>query len=106
MTDKLIVFTTCGAREDAEKIAKAVVMEKLAACVNVLPGVRSCYEWEGKMEWSEELLLMMKTTRDRYEELEARIRELHAYEVPEILAVPVAAGLEKYLEWVDSNTRK
>src|SRR4029078_11653124 len=106
MTDKLIVFTTCGGREDAEKIAQAVVMERLAACVNVLPGVRSCYEWEGKMEWSEELLLLMKTTSERYEKLEARVRELHAYEVPEIVAVPVAAGLEKYLGWVDANTGK
>lgn len=106
MTDKLIVFVTCGSREAAEKIATGVVSERLAACVNVLPGVRSCYEWEGKLEWADELLLVMKTTRERYEELEARVRELHAYELPEILAMPVAAGLEKYLAWVDANTRK
>jgi len=106
MTDKLIVFVTCGSREVAEEISKTVVTERLAACVNVLPGIRSCYEWDGKMEWAEELLLLMKTTKDRYEELESRVRELHSYEVPEILAVPVATGLEKYLSWVDTNCRR
>jgi len=103
MTDKLIVFVTCGSSEIAEKIATGVVSERLAACVNVLPGVRSCYEWEGKLEWADELLLVMKTTRERYPQLEARVRELHAYELPEILAMPVAAGFEKYLEWVERN---
>jgi len=103
MTDKLIVFVTCGSSEVAEKIAKSVVSERLAACVNVMPGMKSCYEWEGKLEWAEELLLVMKTTRDRYQELETRVRELHSYELPEILALPVETGLEKYLEWVERS---
>jgi periplasmic divalent cation tolerance protein len=100
MTEVLMVFVTCGGREEAEKIAGDVVSAKLAACVNVVPAVRSCYVWEGKLTWSEEVLMVMKTTRDRYSELEKRIGELHSYDVPEIVAVGVERGLEKYLAWV------
>ena len=96
-----MVFVTCGGREEAERIATGVVTEKLAACVNVVPAVRSCYVWEGKLNWSEEVLLIVKTTRERYGELERRILELHSYDVPEIVAVGVERGSEKYLEWVE-----
>jgi len=98
-----MVFVTCGGREEAERIATGVVTEKLAACVNVVPAVRSCYVWEGKLNWSEEVLLIVKTTRERYGELEARIRELHSYDVPEIVAVSVEMGSEKYLRWVEGR---
>jgi periplasmic divalent cation tolerance protein len=104
MTDKLIVFVTCGNRELAEKVAMNVVAERLAACVNIVPGIRSCYEWEGTIEWSDELLMLMKTTRERYPQLELRVRELHEYDVPEIVAVPIEAGLAKYLDWIAANT--
>jgi uncharacterized protein involved in tolerance to divalent cations len=100
MTEVLMVFVTCESREQGELIAETVVGEKLAACVNVVPGVRSCYVWEGKLTWSEEVLLVMKTTRGAFERLKARVLELHSYEVPEVLGVGVEAGLEKYLEWV------
>ena len=105
MTDKIIVFVTCESREQAEKIAQAVVTEKLAACVNVLPKIRSCYVWEGKMTWSEEVLLVMKTSRTGFEGLRRRVEELHSYDVPEVLGVGVEAGAEKYLEWVRENSR-
>jgi periplasmic divalent cation tolerance protein len=105
MTGKLIVFVTCGSREEGESIALSVVNERLAACVNVLPGVRSCYVWEGKTTWSEEVLLLIKTTEARFAALETRIRELHRYDVPEIVAVPIELGLEKYLLWVEESSR-
>jgi periplasmic divalent cation tolerance protein len=103
MNEKLIVFVTCAEREQAESIAQTVVEEALAACVNVLPGVRSCYRWENQLTWSDEVLLVIKTTDDRYDALEVRIRELHSYEVPEIVAVRVAKGFEKYLEWIEQS---
>jgi uncharacterized protein involved in tolerance to divalent cations len=104
MTDVLMVFVTCDGRQQAETIASRVVEERLAACVNVLAGVRSCYVWEGKLTWSDEVLLVMKTTRSAFEKLKTRVVELHSYEVPEILGVPVEAGLDKYVEWVRGGT--
>jgi len=101
MSDKIIVFVTCESKEQAETIAQAVVSEKLAACVNVLPGIRSCYVWEGKLTWSDELLLLIKTTRGRFEQLKGRIRELHSYAVPEIVGVTIDEAFDKYLDWID-----
>ena len=103
MTETMVVFVTCESREDAEEIAEKVVGERLAACVNVLPGVRSCYVWEGKLTWSEEVLLLLKTTRAGFDALKERVRELHRYEVPEIVGLRVESGLEKYLDWVKSG---
>ena len=105
MTEILMVFVTCESREQGEKIAGSVVSEGLAACVNVLPGVRSCYVWEGKLTWSEEVLMVMKTTRVGFERLEQRVRELHSYTVPEIVGVGVERGFGKYLEWVMAGVR-
>jgi periplasmic divalent cation tolerance protein len=102
MTDKIIVFVTSESKEQAESIAQSVVMGKLAACVNVLPGVRSCYVWEGKLTWSEEVLLLIKTTRGRFGQLQDRIKELHSYSVPEIVSVTIEEGFDKYVEWIDS----
>ena len=101
MTDKIIVFVTCESKEQAETIAQNVVSEKLAACVNVLPGIRSCYVWEGKLTWSEELLLLIKTTRGRFEQLQNRIRALHNYAVPEIVGVTIDEAFDKYIDWID-----
>jgi len=106
MTDTLIVFVSCENREQAEKIAGQVVTDRLAACVNVLPGVRSCYVWEGQLTWSEETLILLKTTSNRYSILEARILELHSYAVPEIVAVPVEAGSRAYLKWVEDSVAR
>src|SRR5262245_63384266 len=99
MADALMVVVTCE-RGQAEMIATRLVEERLAACVNVLPAVRSCYVWGGKLTWSDEVLLVIKTTRSGFERLKQRVVELHSYDVPEIVAVPVEFGLEKYLEWV------
>ena len=105
MTDKLIVFVTCGNRDEAERIATAVVDDRLAACVNVLPGVRSCYVWEEKLTWSDEVMLVIKTTEARYVALQSKIRELHSYDVPEIVAMPIAMGFDKYLAWIANSTK-
>jgi periplasmic divalent cation tolerance protein len=103
MTDKVIVFVTCGDAAEAGRIAEAVVTGKLAACVNVLPGIRSCYVWEGRLTWSEEVLLLIKTTRAAFAPLEKRILELHSYTTPEIVCVPIADGLDGYLQWIDAS---
>ena len=103
MADKIIVFVTCESREQAETIAQTVVTEKFAACVNVLPGIRSCYVWEGKLNWSDEILLIIKTTRARFDQLQDRIKALHSYSVPEIVGVTIDAALERYAEWIESS---
>jgi periplasmic divalent cation tolerance protein len=103
MVDKMIVFVTCESREQAETIARSVVSEKLAACVNVLPGVRSCYLWEGKLTWSDEFLLMIKTTRARFDQLQDGIKALHSYSVPEIVGVTIDAAFERYGDWIESS---
>ena len=103
MADKIIVFVTCESREQAETIARSVVSEKLAACVNVLPGVRSCYVWEEKLTWSDEILLIIKTTRSRFDKLQDRIKALHSYSVPEIVGVTIDAAFERYGEWIESS---
>jgi periplasmic divalent cation tolerance protein len=105
MTDKIVVLTTCAAEADAERLARALVAGRLAACVNVVPGVRSFYHWKGEIESSEEFLLIVKTSRDLFPALRAEMEKLHAYEVPELLALPVVAGAENYLSWLQSNLR-
>ena len=103
MTDKNIVFVTCESKDQAEKIAESVVRDKLAACVNVLPGIRSCYVWEGKLTWSDEVLLLIKTTRGRFDQLQDRIKAMHSYSVPEIVGVPIDDAFDKYIEWIDEQ---
>ena len=103
MTDKIIVFVTCESREQAENIAQSVVTDKLAACVNVLPGIRSCYVWEKKLTWSDEVLLLIKTTRGRFDQLQDRVKELHSYSLPEIVGVTIDDAFDKYIDWIDSS---
>ena len=105
MTDKIVVLTTCAEESDAERMARALVDARLAACVNVVPGVRSFYHWKGETESSEEFLLIVKTSRDLFGALRAEMEKLHPYELPELLALPVVAGSEDYLGWLHSNLR-
>jgi periplasmic divalent cation tolerance protein len=97
-----IVFCTFPDQETAQRIAQTLVEEGLAACVNVIPGVQSIYRWEGKIESAGEHLALMKTTEEAYPRLEARLKELHPYEVPEIIALPVAAAAGRYGAWVEA----
>ena len=106
MQDVLLVLTNVPDEVTAHSIARQVVERRLAACVNVLPAVRSIYQWEGKVEEATEVTLLIKSTQGRYADLEAAIREAHPYDVPEVIAMPVAAGLPAYLNWVVSETKK
>ncbi|MBI1897316.1 MAG: divalent-cation tolerance protein CutA [Acidobacteria bacterium] len=101
MTDKIVVFSNCASGEEAERVARALVEQRLAACVNIIPGVRSIYHWQGAIEEAGEWTLLIKTTRSRFERLEAALRRIHSYQVPEVIAVPVIAGAHSYLEWMD-----
>src|SRR5574342_776929 len=105
MTEMLMVFVMCDGKEQGEYLADKLVGEGLAACVNIVPEVRSCYVWEGKLTWSDEVMLVIKTTRARFDALKERVIELHSYEVPEIVGVPVETASEKYLDWVRGSVR-
>jgi periplasmic divalent cation tolerance protein len=99
----LVVLTTWPDAEKARAAAKTLVEESLIACANIVPGVESIYRWEGKLETSAEVLMILKTTAARYAALQARIKDLHPYAVPEIVALPIANALPHYLNWVKSN---
>src|SRR5574343_138693 len=102
--DIRLVITNCPDEETANRIALAVVEEKLAACVNILPRVQSIYRWQGVVESAVEVPLLIKTTTACYPALEAAIRERHPYDIPEIIALPVTTGLPAYLNWVAAET--
>jgi periplasmic divalent cation tolerance protein len=104
MENAMVVLCTFPDIEQARQIGAALVERQVAACVNLIPGVESIYRWEGKIERAGEVLALIKTAR--YADLEAAIRELHPYEVPEIIALPIAAGLPAYLHWLVENSGK
>jgi periplasmic divalent cation tolerance protein len=103
-SDTLLVFTNLPDRESALALARALVERRLAACVNVLGGATSIYRWREALETAEEVPVLIKTQRARYAEVEATIREMHSYELPEIIAVPVERGLARYLDWLLAET--
>lgn len=103
--ETLLVLTNLPSREAAQALAERLVEARVAACVNMLAPCTSVYRWKGEAQRDEEHPMLIKTTRARYPALEAEIRKHHPYELPEIIAVPVIAGLAGYLEWVDSETR-
>ena len=100
----VLVLVTTSSRKDALTIAQALVREKQAACVNILPSVTSIFRWQGKVQRSREALLLIKTTGRRYAALEKAIRSLHSYEVPEIISIRIDRGLPQYIEWVECET--
>lgn len=106
MNQPLVVLVNVPDATTAHEIAKSVVEQRLAACVNILPEVRSVYRWQGKLEEASEVTMLVKTTQDRYAELEAAVRTAHPYEVPELIALPIVAGLPAYLQWVGDETKK
>ncbi|EIC27934.1 MULTISPECIES: divalent-cation tolerance protein CutA [Methylomicrobium] len=100
--DAQLILCTCPDRETAETLAKRLVEGRLAACVNILPGLTSFYTWENRLETAEEHLLLIKTAGVRYPAVEQAIREQHPYDLPEIIALPIAHGLSDYLTWIDA----
>jgi periplasmic divalent cation tolerance protein len=102
LSEPLVVLMTAGSQEEAERIAQTLVAEMLAACVNIVPGVTSFYHWEGKVQRDQEWLLVAKSRRDVLARLVERVQALHSYDVPEIIALPLAGGSEPYLHWLDS----
>ena len=103
MTDKIVVLNTCGSAEEAEKIARQLVERRLAACVSILPGARSFYRWQDKIEESGEWLLVIKTSRGNFDDLRSELEKLHSYEVPEIIALPIVDGATNYLNWLEAE---
>ncbi len=103
MTDKIVVLSTCSTTEEADKIARLVVEERLAACVSVLPGARSMYRWKGAVESAAEFLLIIKSRRDLFERLRCALEKAHSYDVPEVIALPVVDGSANYLNWLEGE---
>ncbi len=100
----LVVLVTAPSAEKAAELGRVLVSERLAACANVLPGIRSIYWWDGKVQDEAEALVLLKTTRARFEALRDRVLALHPYQVPEVVALRIEAGSEKYLEWIERET--
>lgn len=103
MQEFIVVYVTVSSTDEGARIARLLVEERLAACVNQVPGVRSTYRWQGKVEESGEDLLLIKTTKKLFAALEQRICELHSYAVPEVIAAPIIAGSKPYLQWLDEQ---
>lgn len=103
-TSALVILCACPDLATAERIAETLVVERLAACVNIVPGLISIYRWQSRIERASELLLLIKSREAVYALLETRLRELHPYEVPEIVALPIQAGLAEYLGWLADHT--
>lgn len=106
MTDKIIVLVTCGSQKEARLIARALVEARLAACVSVLQApVESVYRWKEKVETAREVLLVIKSSRKRFAALEAEVRRMHTYDVPEIIALPIERGSRPYLTWIADSVK-
>jgi periplasmic divalent cation tolerance protein len=106
MTDKRLMLTTTSSRDEAETIASELVSRRLAACVNILGPISSVYRWEGKVENSEEFLLLIKSTEAQFIPIQDAIRELHSNQVPELISFNIECGLEPYLDWIAASVRQ
>jgi periplasmic divalent cation tolerance protein len=104
MVQAVVVLVTCGSEEEAVKIAHSLVEERLAACVNFISPVRSIYRWEGKIWDEKEWILIIKTQKKRFEEVEKKVKSLHSYSVPEIISLQVVEGASSYLKWLEEMT--
>jgi periplasmic divalent cation tolerance protein len=104
MPEYIVVLITASNEEEAAKIARALVAGRLAACVNIIRGLRSLYRWQGKIEDEDEVLMVAKTRRELFEGLQKKVIELHSYSVPEIIALPIVGGSEEYLKWLSEET--
>ena len=103
MTDKLLILTTTGSNSEAKKIAEMLIERRLAACVNVIPRMHSVYRWKDKVESAEEFLLLIKTRKENESAVQAAIRELHSYDLPECISIPIDGGSAEYLNWMTES---
>jgi periplasmic divalent cation tolerance protein len=103
MTGKIVILCTCASKEEAVKVARALVDARLAACVNILPQIESHYRWKGAVESAEEWLLLIKSSEPLFEKVRALVAAIHSYEVPELIALPVVKGSTSYLAWLDES---
>jgi periplasmic divalent cation tolerance protein len=103
MTDKIVLVTTCESAAEAERIASTLVDSRLAACVNILPGVTSVYRWKGSVERASEIVLLIKTSRPLLRSVQAEVERLHSYELPEVIALQIVDGSERYIEWLSQG---
>jgi periplasmic divalent cation tolerance protein len=104
MNEISIVLVTAGSAEEAAMIGRTLIEERLGACANIVPHIRSIYRWRGKIYDEQEFLIIIKTRTSLFEAVQKRVKELHSYEVPEIISLPIALGLPQYLEWVEEET--
>jgi periplasmic divalent cation tolerance protein len=104
VADYIITFVTTSSKEEAEKIANALIEEKLAACCNIIERINSLFFWQGKKCSEQEILIIIKTKTTLFEKLSERVISLHSYEVPEIIALPIVSGNKKYLDWINEST--
>jgi periplasmic divalent cation tolerance protein len=105
MTDKIVVLSTCATEDEAELLARVLLEQRLAACVSVVPGLRSHYHWKEAIESATECLLLIKSSRELFAELCSALEKAHSYETPEVLALPVLDGAANYLDWLGTNLR-
>jgi periplasmic divalent cation tolerance protein len=103
MTETTLILTTTGSREEAHSIARSLIERRLAACVNIIPGIESIYRWQEKIDQSKEWLLLIKTTTTNFAAVRDAIKELHSYELPECISVEIKAGSPKYLKWISDS---
>jgi len=101
----IIVYVTCASKKEAARIGKRLLREKLIACVNIVGGIKSLFWWKGKIDKAKESLVIMKTAKKNFHKVRKRVRQLHSYEVPEIIAVPIAAGDRDYLNWIEDSVK-
>jgi periplasmic divalent cation tolerance protein len=103
--DLVVTFSTAGSPEEARRVATALVTEQLAACVNIVDNIHSIYRWQGAIESAAESLMLIKTRTKLLPAIELRLRELHSYDVPELVAIPIGQGAQPYLDWLLASTR-
>ena len=101
--DHILIMVTCASKEEARKISERLLVKRLVACANVLPKIESRFWWKGKLDSAAELLVTVKTVRSNFKKIEAQIKNLHSYEVPEIIAVPIVSGSRDYLDWISKT---
>lgn len=104
MSENIMIFVTASSDSEAQTISKDLVGSRLVACANLLPGIRSIFQWKGEVQSEQEVLVIMKSRTELFDRIERRVRELHSYDVPEILAIPILAGSLPYLAWLREET--